>query len=94
VAIPLDENILLTVAGLVFVPVFVFFVKLIIEVGNIKNKLDSIGEQIKETELSIEKIREHESDIRILKLRVDNLEKEKEKGRRVNRGGIFSSNDD
>lgn len=86
-AIPLDENLLLGVAGLVFVPVFIFFVKLTIEVGNIKNKLDGIGEQIKETEISIEKIRELASDLRVLKLRVDNLE-----GRR-RRSGIFSSSD-
>ena len=49
-AILIDENILLGVAGLVFIPVLVFFVKLIIEVGNIKSKIDGINNQITKSE--------------------------------------------
>lgn len=75
-AISIDENILLGVAGLVFIPVLVFFVKLIIEVGTIKSKIDGLNNQISKSETGFSKIEEHSSDLRVLKLRMDNLEKD------------------
>lgn len=40
-AIPIDESVLLTVAGLVFIPVFGFCIKMIMETGSLKAKLES-----------------------------------------------------
>lgn len=75
-AISLDENILLFIAGAVFIPVFIFFVKMIIELGSIKTKIDTMYSQIKGSEASVGKVVEQASDIRILKLRVDNVERD------------------
>jgi uncharacterized protein YoxC len=75
-AISLDENILLFIAGAVFIPVFIFFVKMIIELGSIKTKIDTLYSQMKGSEASVSKVVEQASDIRILKLRVDNLERD------------------
>lgn len=75
-AISLDENILLFIAGAVFIPVFIFFVKMIIELGSIKTKIDTLYSQIKGSEASVSKVVEQASDIRILKLRVDNVERD------------------
>lgn len=39
-AIPIDENVLLGLAGVVFLPTFLFAIKMIMEVGNLKTKHD------------------------------------------------------
>lgn len=75
-AITLDENVLIFVAGGVFIPLFVFLIKLIIEVGTIKGKIDTLTSSHVDTKRAIDAIVECQSDIRILKIRVDNLERD------------------
>lgn len=75
-AISIDENVLIFVAAGIFIPLFVFFIKLIIEIGVIKGKIDSLNANQIDTKKSIDAIAEIQSDIRILRIRVDNLERD------------------
>lgn len=75
-AIPLDENVLIFAAAGIFIPLFIFFIKLIIEIGVVKGKIDNLSIQSVDTKKAIDAIIECQSDIRILKIRMDNLERE------------------
>jgi hypothetical protein len=45
-AIYLDENILLFLVGAIFVPLIIFLVKLIIDLGIIKGKMDTLTKDV------------------------------------------------
>lgn len=72
--IQIDENILLAAAGLIFVPLFIFFIKLIIQMSAIQGKIDNINDTIKEHKESINELNNVLYEIRMVKLRIDNVE--------------------
>ena len=45
-AIAIDENIMIGVAALVFIPVFLFCIKMIMKVGSLEQKIDQLFERI------------------------------------------------
>lgn len=73
--VSIDENVLLGVVLALFVPLFIFFVKLIVEIGAIKNRMESIVEEMKEYHLMIHEISGLHSDINLIKLRLENIER-------------------
>ena len=84
-AISIDENILLFIAGVIFIPVFIFFIKMIMEVGNIKNKVDGIDGFIKEFKVIIDKYRQDSTDLKILESRLSHVEDEMNYVRKIHR---------
>lgn len=65
--VEIDESILLTVAGMVFVPVFIFAIKMIMEVGNLKTRTDSTETYIKEAKEMYQRVIVAESEIKSMK---------------------------
>lgn len=80
-AIPLDENLLLGTAGLIFVPLFIFFVKLLIEIGGIKNRLESVANQMSKYDTAYDYITEVKYNIRDIQRRLDQIERDFRKDR-------------
>ena len=72
--ITIDENILLGAAAVIFVPLFVFFIKLIIEMGAIKGRLEAMCGNIQEHKKAVDEMIKVQSDINLIKLRLDNIE--------------------
>ncbi len=66
-AIEINENVLLTIAGVVFVPIFVFLIKMIMEVANIRSKLDTFEAHIDESKTSLKKIADFNYEMRAIK---------------------------
>lgn len=75
-AVSIDENILLGSAVAIFIPLFVFLVKLIIEVGNIKGRIETMCNNIEEHKKNVSDINSMKSDIRLIDMRLDNIENE------------------
>jgi hypothetical protein len=67
VAIPIDESSILTLTGLVFIPLFIFLIKMIIEQGKNNARLDTLDEHIKET-------KGHHTTIELIRQRLEALE--------------------
>lgn len=72
--IEINENVLLTIAGVIFVPIFVFLIKMIMEVANIRTKLDAFQAHIDETKVYIKKILDFDYEIRLIKTRLAEIE--------------------
>ncbi|MGE5661483.1 MAG: hypothetical protein ACM3X1_04475 [Ignavibacteriales bacterium] len=70
----INENVLLTIAGVIFVPIFVFLIKMIMEVANIRTKLDAFQAHIDETKAYIKKILDFDYEIRLIKTRLAEIE--------------------
>lgn len=74
--VPIDENILLGAAVAIFIPLFVFLVKLIIEVGNIKGKIETMCDNITKHEKSVSDMIAVKTDLRLIEMRLNNIENE------------------
>jgi Na+-transporting methylmalonyl-CoA/oxaloacetate decarboxylase gamma subunit len=74
-AIAIDESVLLGVAGLVFIPLFTVLLKIFTRVGNLENRFDALVASRLKADTYVEQLGEHESDLRVIKMRIDNLEK-------------------
>lgn len=61
---------------MIFIPLFIFLIKMIITVGKIETRLDSLCQKITDVKSQTGDVVEMQSDIRILKLRTDNMEEE------------------
>lgn len=72
--IEINENVLLTIAGVIFVPIFVFLIKMIMEVANIRTKLDSFQAHIDATKDFIKHFTNVDYEIRWLKERLNDIE--------------------
>lgn len=72
----IDENILLGSAVAIFIPLFVFLVKLIIEVGNIKGKIDAMCLNIEDHKRSVSDMNTVKTDLRLIDMRLNNIEQE------------------
>lgn len=79
--IPIDENILIAAAGLIFVPLFIFFIKLIIEIGNMKIEQKSVQAQLSDQSKSLQLLNDVISEIKMVKLRLDNMERRQINGK-------------
>jgi Na+-transporting methylmalonyl-CoA/oxaloacetate decarboxylase gamma subunit len=74
-AIAIDESVLLGVAGLVFIPLFTVLLKVFMRVGHLENRFDALVASRLKADTYVEQLGEHESDLRMMKMRLDNLEK-------------------
>jgi hypothetical protein len=90
--VELNENVLLGLAGLVFVPVFIFCVKMIIEVGNLNAKTDTIKSDLKDLKDKMSVLEALERDNPVQTLRIETLQKEIEELKRRIRYYDSSSN--
>ena len=72
--VSLDENLLLGASVAIFVPLFIFFVKLIIEIGGIKNSLQSMNDQIDDYKQTAGYVNDVRYDIRDIKRRLSEME--------------------
>ena len=75
-AVQIDENILIFFMGAVFIPLTVFCIKLIIDIGIIKSRIESMCEKEKEHERQLDKLDGLENRVNILDVRIDRLEKQ------------------
>lgn len=74
--VSIDENILLGAGVAVFIPIFVFFIKLIIEIGNIKGRIETMCNNIEEHKKSLTDVNSIKTDLKLIDLRLDNIEEE------------------
>lgn len=74
--VPIDESLLLGFMGMIFIPLFIFLIKMIITVGKIESRLDNLCQRFIEMKGERDNIVELQSDIRILKLRLDGMEED------------------
>lgn len=74
--VSIDENILLGAAVAVFIPLFVFLIKLIIEVGNIKGKIDAMCMNIEEHKRSVSDMNSIKTELKLIDMRLDNIDQE------------------
>jgi len=75
-AISIDENLLLGIAALVFIPVFLFCIKMIMKVGTLESKIDNVTNHLVGTEKANRELTEAKTDIKLIELRVKGLEKD------------------
>lgn len=73
-AISIDENILMGAAAVIFVPLFVFFIKLIMQMATIQSQIQAMNASINEHKQAVTEFNRMLSDMRIIKLRLDNIE--------------------
>lgn len=74
-AIPIDEGILLSVIAGIFIPILVYLVKMVMKMGAIEGKVDNIIKSREKVDIHISRLEEHESELRLFKLRLENIEK-------------------
>lgn len=77
--VAIEESILLLIVGLfsgLFIPLFVFLIKMIMRVSELESKVNSFVNGQKEMREQGVSIGDIKSDVRILKLRMDNAEVE------------------
>lgn len=74
--VDIPESYLLTFLGVIFVPLFIFLMKMIIEQGNTKTKIDSMMTHIDESKDLFSKVFGHETEIKLIKQKLIHLENE------------------
>ena len=74
-AIPIDESTLLTVAGLIFIPVFGFCIKMIMEMSSYKARMKEFDDHIIEAKEWKKEITELQNAKNILELRLMTMER-------------------
>ena len=79
--IQIQENVLISIFGImlgvIFVPLFLFFLRMYVRVNKLEDKLNAVITSREKVEVHIDRLGEHDSLIRLLSLRLDNLEKYK-----------------
>ncbi len=88
-AVQIDENILMAATALIFVPLFIFFIKLIIQMGTIQSKIETINEIVHEHKTAINELGEVLTEIRMVKMRLDHIEQQRQQqqGSNQHKGG-------
>lgn len=74
--VDIPESYLITFLGVVFVPLFIFLMKMIIEQGNTKTKMDSMMTHIEESKDLFNKVFGHETEIKLIKQKLIHIENE------------------
>lgn len=74
--VEIPESYLLTFLGVIFVPLFIFLIKMIIEQGNTKLKVDRMIDHIEESKTLIEHVHGHETEIKLIRQRLNQIEDE------------------
>jgi cell division protein FtsL len=72
--ISIDENILMGAAAVIFVPLFVFFIKLIIQMGTIQEKITTMNNTITEHKTAVINLNQVLYEMKIIKERLDRIE--------------------
>ena len=75
-AVSIDENILLGCAVAIFIPLFVFLVKLIIEVGNVKGRIETMCTNIEDYKKTVGDMNSVKTDLRLIDMRLTSIENE------------------
>src|SRR5688572_2694043 len=75
-AIEIDESLLLGLAALIFVPVFLFCIKMIMKVGTIESKLDNVHQHISSSQKDSVELNAAKTELRLLEARVKGIEKD------------------
>ena len=77
--VQIEENVLISIFGImfgvIFIPLFLFFLRMYVRLNKLEDKLNTVVDSRAKVDVHIAKLNEHESDIRLLKLRMDNIEK-------------------
>ena len=77
--VSIEENVLISIFGImfgvIFIPLFLFFLRMYVRLNHLEDRLNTVVASREKVEVHIARLGEHESDIRLLKLRVDNIEK-------------------
>ena len=75
--IQVEESVPVALFAVMFVPLFLFFLRMYIRVNQLEGRLDNVVDSRAKVDIHIAKLNEHDSDLRLLKMRLDNLEKYK-----------------
>ena len=73
--VQVEESVLIAIFGIIVVPLVLFLFRMIIKVNHLEGRLDALVASRARVDEHIIRLGEHESDIRLLKLRLDNLER-------------------
>jgi hypothetical protein len=74
--IQIEETILIAVAGLVFIPVFLFCIKMIIELGNNKVKMEHMEDHIKKSAHYYDRIEKLDRIISVYEIKLEQHDKD------------------
>lgn len=74
--VEIPESYLLTFLGVIFVPLFIFLMKMIMEQGNTRTKVENIIRHIEETKDLVKQVYEHTTEIKLIRQRLDQIEAE------------------
>ena len=75
-AISIDESVFLFFMGAIFIPLISFLIKLIIDIGVIKSKLEQFCKMAEEHDTALEGMNKHENRLNLLESRVDRIERD------------------
>lgn len=73
--IQVEESVLVALFAVMFVPLFLFFIRIYVRVNQLTDKLEAVITSREKVDVHIARLGEHDSLIRLLSLRIDNLEK-------------------
>jgi hypothetical protein len=75
--IQVEESVLISIFAVMFIPLFLFFIRIYVRVNQLTDKLDTVITSREKVEVHIARLNEHDSELRLQKMRLDNLEKYK-----------------
>ena len=75
-AIQIDESVFLFFMGAIFIPLISFLIKLIIDIGIIKTKIDNVCRLADEHDGQLTGLNQHENRLNLIEARIDRLERD------------------
>lgn len=72
--VEIPETALLTLSGLIFIPLFIYLIKNVMEQGNIKSKIEKYEKHLEDTRDFWSKFTNIDAEIGFIKQRLHNLE--------------------
>lgn len=93
--VEIPETALLTLSGLIFIPLFIYLIKNVMEQGNIRSKLERYEQHLDDTKDFFSKFTNIDAEISFIKQRLHNLESDfKDLFRRKTRDNHGHNNND
>lgn len=74
--IPIDENVLIIAITAIFGPLFVFLIKMIIQINKLDSKMDNLNDDLDELKEHAININAIQSELKIINMRIDTIERE------------------
>jgi ABC-type multidrug transport system fused ATPase/permease subunit len=91
--VEIPESYLIVFFGAVFIPLFIFLMKMIMEQGNTKSRIEILGTSLEESKELFNKVFENTTDIKLIKQRIGQMENEMKHVLRKTRDNRFDERD-